>query len=198
MMLEILEQEQPDIAIVTGDVVSGYAWDYWTRPWAEHHYTNFTKVLTKHGTYWATTAGNHDTQADLTREQVSALDRSFNFSLTLPNQGNMTHSFNYWLPVYDQNGTDIQFRLWFLDTGDEWCFYTYGYDCVRPDQLEWFRQEHSKIAWTDPSKGKGFLFIHIPLFEYVNLYNDYSFFGQRGEPICCSAINTGLFGVLKE
>jgi len=31
---DILEQEKPDIAIITGDVISGYAWDKVTKPWA--------------------------------------------------------------------------------------------------------------------------------------------------------------------
>lgn len=85
----------------------------------------------EHGTYWATTAGNHDSEADLTREEISELDRSFNLSLTLPNQANISHAFNYWLPVYDDNG--VSFRLWFLDTGHEDCLGVKGWDCILPD-----------------------------------------------------------------
>ena len=50
---------------------------------------------------WATTAGNHDTEADLNREQISELDRSFPNSLTLPNMANISNAFNYYLPVFD-------------------------------------------------------------------------------------------------
>ena len=32
----------------------------------------------------------------------------------------------------------------------------------------------------------------------MNLYNDYSFFGHRGEDICCWSVNTGLFSALVE
>ena len=67
MVSDILDWEKPDLVVVTGDVVSGFAWNYWTRPWLALHYTNFTKVLTEKGYHWATTAGNHDTQADLNR-----------------------------------------------------------------------------------------------------------------------------------
>jgi len=73
-----------------------------------------------------------------------------------------------------------------------------GYDCVRPDQVEWFRQANAAIPNDDPSKGKGFLFVHMPLSEYMNLYNNDNFYGQRGEEICCWALNTGLFGALIE
>jgi hypothetical protein len=39
-------------------------------------------VITAKGKYWATAAGNHDEEGDLTREQISELDRSFSNSLT--------------------------------------------------------------------------------------------------------------------
>lgn len=82
LIADVLEAEKPDLAIITGDVVSGYAWDGVTKPWAALQYENMTKVLIEHKMYWATTAGNHDEEADLTREQVSELDRSFDYSLT--------------------------------------------------------------------------------------------------------------------
>jgi hypothetical protein len=42
------------------------------------------------------------------------------------------------------------------------------------------------------------LFIHIPLDEQLALYNDYKFFGVRGEDICCGSVNTGIFSALIE
>jgi hypothetical protein len=51
---------------------------------------------------------------------------------------------------------------------------------------------------SDPSKGKGLLFIHIPLSEYINLYNNNPFYGFKTEAISCGAVNTGLFGALIE
>ena len=76
LISDIIEQEKPDLAIITGDVVSGYAWDKKTRPWTAVQYANLTKTLTKHSLNWATTAGNHDSEGDLTREEVSEFDRA--------------------------------------------------------------------------------------------------------------------------
>lgn len=119
--------------------------------------------------------------------------------MTKPNaEPNLTHAFNYMLPIYDENGEDIATRLWFLDTGDHGCLGMSGYDCVHPDQVDWFRQQNNEIPMEDPSKGKGMLFMHIPLDEYINLYNDYDFFGHAEEPICCQAGNTGLFSAMIE
>ena len=33
LIRDILDQEKPDLVVVTGDVVSGYAWDGKTKPW---------------------------------------------------------------------------------------------------------------------------------------------------------------------
>lgn len=90
--------------------------------------------MIERGLRWAITAGNHDTQADLNRQQVSELDRTYSLSMTQPNEAEISHSFNYQLPVYGQDGTTIGFRLWFLDSGEDTdCMGVGGYDCIRPD-----------------------------------------------------------------
>jgi predicted MPP superfamily phosphohydrolase len=38
LITDILEQENPDFVIISGDVVSGYAWDGKTKPWAAVQY----------------------------------------------------------------------------------------------------------------------------------------------------------------
>lgn len=60
-------------------------------------------------------------------------------SLTKPNaEPNLTHAFNYVLEVYDENGEEVVFRNWFLDTGDSDCLGVPGHDCTWPDQNDWF------------------------------------------------------------
>ena len=50
------------------------------------------------------TLGNHDSEGDLNRDQISEVDRSYNLSLTQPNAANISHTTNYVLPVYDSEG----------------------------------------------------------------------------------------------
>lgn len=85
-----------------------------------------------------------------------------------------------------------------MDTGVNDCLGVTGYGCTEPDQVNWFRSQNKQIPKDDPSKGKGFLFIHIPLIEYIHLHNDYEFYGNRGELVGCSSVNTGLFSALIE
>lgn len=40
--------------------------------------------------------------------------------------------------------------------------------------------------------------MHIPFPEYINLYNENPIYGIKGESICCSSVNTGLFDAIIE
>jgi len=131
LMGDILDQEKPDFVVFTGDVNSAY--ESHEPGWVATYWTKAVQPMVDRGLNWAVTLGNHDAQGDLTRDQVSEFDRSFDLSMTLPNQGNISHTTNYVLPVYGQTGEDVQIRLWFLDTGDSDCLNVPGYGCVMPD-----------------------------------------------------------------
>jgi hypothetical protein len=73
-----------------------------------------------------------------------------------------------------------------------------GYDCVMPDQVDWFIQESNSIGSTDPDKSKGIAFFHIPLVEHMQLHNDYETYGTKGDNVGCSSVNTGFFSAIKE
>lgn len=103
LVREILDLEQPDFVAVTGDIVSSFVWNG-EENWFAGQYDKFFSILDDMGFWFATTAGNHDSEADLTREQVSELDRSYKMSLTKPNAADISHVFNYMLPVYDEIG----------------------------------------------------------------------------------------------
>ena len=65
MIKSILEIEKPDFIAVTGDVISGFAWDTKKRPWYSTKYKAFTKAMIESGIPWALTGGNHDEEGDL-------------------------------------------------------------------------------------------------------------------------------------
>lgn len=100
-MENILRLEKPDIAIITGDVVSGYAWDEVTHPWAAIHYQKLEKVFEEAGVYFASTGGNHEEDADLNRQEIFDLDRSLKMSLTQENAvPGSKLPFNYVMPIF--------------------------------------------------------------------------------------------------
>ena len=88
-------------------------------------------------------------------------------------------------------------RLWFIDTGHENCMEVEGYDCIRPDQIEWFLNESKAIPDGHPGKNNGIAFIHIPLPEYLTMRNDCKTFGHQWDHVGCSSINSGFFTAVK-
>lgn len=67
---------------MTGDLISEYAWDYHTRPWASIIYKRFASVLEDLGVYWSITVGNHDFMADLSVQGFLDMDMEYPHSLT--------------------------------------------------------------------------------------------------------------------
>ncbi len=61
LVKKLIEWEKPDFVAVTGDVVSGYAWDGHTQGWYKENYEVFMKAMNETEAWWALTAGNHDT-----------------------------------------------------------------------------------------------------------------------------------------
>jgi 3',5'-cyclic AMP phosphodiesterase CpdA len=197
-MREIVRLENPDLVVVTGDIVSDYAWDRTTRPWMAEKYDKFARVMEEEGVWWATAMGNHDFGTDLSMHEVLHLDMSYSRSLTQQNIHNLTMDFTYMLPVHDESGVATELRLWFINTGRDSCLGKGGWDCPTADQIKWFRDLNSEIPSDDPSKGRGFAFMHIPLPEYVDLYNNGRYFGAKNENIACGSINTGFFAAMLE
>ncbi|CDW79475.1 ser thr phosphatase family superfamily protein [Stylonychia lemnae] len=198
LMKKIMDYEKADLVVVSGDMVSGYAWDG-SKGWYEHHYRQFLQPMIDKNMKWAVTAGNHDDEVDITKEEMSELDRSHDLSYTLPNSGNISKVFNYLLPIYDQSGKNIMYRLWFLDSGNLHCQNFDGYDCFEQDQIDWFRSENSKIKDDDISKGRAIAIFHIPLYQFMHLLKPGNhFYGYQQEPVCCQGLDTGLFAAIKE
>ena len=132
-MRDIIRVENPDLVVVTGDIVSDYAWDGKTKPWMPNMYDRFARVLEEEGVWWATAMGNHDFGTDLSMHEVLHLDMSYSRSLTFQNSQNLSRDFTYMLPVYDENGASTQLRLWFINTGRHSCLGKGGWDCPNSD-----------------------------------------------------------------
>ena len=87
----------------------------------------------------------------------------------------------------------------------------HDYDYLKPAQIDWYRWCIRGAAEYNASKGaaapESALFIHIALPEYYIAYCDYllsgkseeyGFFGEMREDVCCSKKNSGMFDAILE
>eukprot|EP01119_Soliformovum_irregulare_P021599 TRINITY_DN7224_c0_g1_i1.p1 TRINITY_DN7224_c0_g1~~TRINITY_DN7224_c0_g1_i1.p1 ORF type:complete len:360 (+),score=55.58 TRINITY_DN7224_c0_g1_i1:89-1081(+) len=192
----MLQHENPDLVVMTGDMVSGYAWDK-TQGWFAKRWAQLTQPMIKASRYWATALGNHDDEADLDRDQIVKLDTSNPLSLTQRGPLDITGATNYVLTVRSTNGDPVV-HLWFFDSGDDNCLGVKGWDCVHPNQVQWYLQKSQELIEADGRVVPGLAFFHIPFPEFMNVWNYETCYGKlEDEGVCCFSVNTGLYAAMR-
>jgi hypothetical protein len=89
--------------------------------------------------------------------------------------------------------------IWAFGTGRADCMGLGGMDCIRRDQVEWYKQQSKAIKEDDSDyQGSGMAFMHHALHEHMHLFNNYPTYGQKRDYSSCQAVNTGLFAAMKE
>ena len=202
VMETVLSLEQPDFAVLSGDVVDGTGIPATTAgaKFYRYEYAKVAGVLAKYGVPWGLTLGNHDTGGPLGREAIVRLDQSFNGSMTQHGPATPTGGVtNYRLSVY--NGDTEAYALWMLDVSEGLAGGCEGYpgdDCVTREMVEWYRNTSATLNRGRQRPLDAFMFTHIPVPEMVDLWNSERCLGAKGENICCPQFNTGLFDAVVE
>lgn len=185
-----IEKLQPDLIMITGDVVNTYK-----NPEERFIFKAFFEFLNRFAMPKAITYGNHDSESELTREQLEDL-----FDEIVENKVDRKHErvfderSNYCVEILDQNNQHPQQILYVMDSGKVAPGENSTNDWVYPGQVEWF----SKIAANYTGFTNNLLFLHIPLPEYSAAKNNV-LSGELREPnklISTTKINTGLFSQL--
>ena len=98
----------------------------------------------------------------------------------------LIHQFTFMLPIEAPNDPDsIYARMWFFGTGRANCMGKGGMNCVRRDQVQWFKDESDAIPDYDVARGNGIAFMHHALQEHMMLVNDYPVKGQKRDYSGC-------------
>ena len=189
LIAKLINYTNPDLVIITGDAVSGYAWDSINNTFYKECWDLWTKSI---NVPYAYVLGNHDDQADMSRGQIIDLDRTHEYSLMKSSLG-ITGASNYYIPLYSENGDPITI-LWMFDTNDEGCLgMSDSWGCFEDDQIKWYEEESEKLKSNLTYSPKGLAFFHIPIPEYLTMHNWRPSYGNRNEGISCPRRNTDLF-----
>jgi predicted MPP superfamily phosphohydrolase len=194
LMADVLDAEQPDLAVLTGDVIDGKhsrdpaaAWRYAVAP------------LVGRGIPWAAVFGNHDDEGTMTRAELMALQRTLPYCLSQAGPADVSGVGNYVLPVRSAGGEKTAATLYFLDSNSYAETKIGGYGWVRRDQIAWYLQTAQALAAANGGEPLPALaFFHIPLSEYNEAWDLHVCYGHKFEPVCCPLINTGFYAALHE
>lgn len=195
---KIIQAVKPDLIVVTGDAVSGYVWDKKTQGFYKAQWELFTAPYRKLKTRYAYVFGNHDIETDLTPHQIGDLDRTHPYSLfngdtTADSKGYS----NYILPIFSSlEGRENQQTgmLWMFDTRKTGCNGKESYyGCIDQEQIDWYKKQSESLKFPSGSKIPGLAFFHIPIPEYVEVWNYHYTFGSKNETVGCPSVNSNAF-----
>lgn len=184
LMETILNSEQPDLVVLTGDIVTvSPAREGWRR---------IGELLARYGKPWAVVLGNHDDETDMTRSEI------FSYLVEQPGfigePGTVSGVGNYIKPVLSSDMKTNSSLLYFIDSHAYTDMEGVGYyDWIKFDQIQWYRQQSAFFtAENNNVPLPALAFFHIPTREYNEVYNLSTSIGLKNEDVASAAINPGM------
>ena len=183
---EVLEKSvellQPDLAVLTGDVVNGY-WEEMTYGYLYKIIRRITDVFAKRNVPMAVTFGNHDSELNFHREIQTAMYMEYDGFYGTFNAEEMYGCGNCFLPILSRDGSGRKaFGLWLVDSGDyvrdENAKILEGYDYVHESQIAWYE----KTAAALKAENGG---VPLPsiLFQHIPVQQEYDFIRKVDAPV---------------
>lgn len=190
---EVLDAEQPDLVIFTGDVI-------YSAP-ADSGMVQVLEQVSKRKLPFVVTFGNHDDEQGLSRQQLYDIIRKVPGNI-MPDRGTAL-SPDYALTVKSSSNPQ-------KDAAVLYCMDSHSYSPLKDvkgyawltfDQVNWYR--HQSAAFTAQNGGQpipALAFFHIPVPEYHEAVADENstIRGTRMEEACAPRINSGMFAAMKE
>ncbi|KYQ89102.1 metallophosphoesterase domain-containing protein [Tieghemostelium lacteum] len=199
VMNTILDFESPvDLIVFTGDLVTGNnvvsnATKYWQEA---------VQVAIDRSIPWIVAFGNHDDLSSGTggsRDDLMAFDQSLG-SLSQFGPLSIPGVSNYYINLQNSMHEMIG-RLWVFDSGDGSCppgndgrFTGSKYQCntyITNEQIQWYLNESDPTLFA-------MAFFHIPLQEYMDLWNYQTCFGYNNDSVACQPVNEGLYNAFEK
>ncbi|MGN1118155.1 MAG: metallophosphoesterase [Acutalibacteraceae bacterium] len=162
IMREALDKYAPDLVVFLGDNSIGET--------LEEHRAVIEKITLperERNIPFAVIFGNHDAQEeDVTKEALLEIYREYG-CVSYDCDGDLYGCGNCNIPILSSKGDKVKFNLWFFDSGaDNPDSSVDGYDYIRENQLEWYKE--TALSLKERNGGEtvpALAFQHIPVPE---------------------------------
>ncbi|EOO02964.1 putative phosphatase dcr2 protein [Phaeoacremonium minimum UCRPA7] len=196
---KILEEERPDLIVLSGDQVNGD-----TAPDAQSAIFKYAQLFIKYKVPYVSIFGNHDDEGktSLPRSGQMALIETLPYSLSVAGPDDIDGVGNYVLEILARGkSSHSALTIYLLDSHsyspDERKFK--GYDWIKKNQIDWFQQTAEGLKKKHREYTHYHMdvaFIHIPLPEYRD--KDQYFKGEWKEHVTAPNFNSGFHDALVE
>ncbi len=206
---------KPDLVIVTGDLCFPLGILSFSLNNMAPFY-QFAAFMRNTNIPWAFTYGNHDTEliASASKWDINEVLKSLSFktsaNLLYPyTQPEIYGRSNQLIKVLNSDGS-LNTALFLIDSNDYTGNGINDYDYIHNDQVNWYRDEVTRLCNEQDRVVPSMVFFHIPLQQYKTAYELYIdgsdevkyFFGENNEKmidkICCSDYPSTLFDTMVE
>ncbi|MDR1805629.1 MAG: metallophosphoesterase family protein [Clostridium sp.] len=169
-----LDKVKPDLVVLTGDQVKGYAMSFRAKGAAatpgriRKALHDLLRPVTERGIAFAPTFGNHDAQGFSASTGKNA---QMSFYKELPNclapDAEGDDPGTYSIPVESSDGGKTALNIYVIDSQGN---LGGGYAPVKPEQLDWYRAKRDELAAANDGKPvPSIVFQHIPVQEYYEV-----------------------------
>lgn len=192
LMEGIIQDEEPDLIVFTGDTIYG--------PEVLNSQQALHDALSPVGDIpFLFTFGNHDTEGGGSKEVLGTFLSGMKGSLFAPGPQDLYGSGNYAVEVLGNCSDEPAWILYCLDSGmmnlnNTLCE---EYEYITSEQINWY-VETSKSYWSQYPDHNSLAFFHIPLMEYQRVWDSGSCVGHKRERICSPKQNSGFFSAALE
>lgn len=192
LMEEVIRSESPDLVVFTGDIIYS---DYCENP--KLAFLQAVSCAEKAEVPWAAVFGNHDTEKGVTRQELMELQQTCKFSLSEAGPEHIAGIGNYVIEVQGSQDNPAA-ALYFLDSGSYAPAPLDGYDWIRGSQIDWYVQNSQRLSADHGAPLPSLAFFHIPLPEYIEVWNEQICHGVKYEDIVPPKINSGFGAAMLE
>lgn len=184
----VLTAEQPNIAILTGDVVTDEP--------AKEGWASIIAIFEEARVPFAVTLGNHDGEAGISKASIFDMLEASPWFIGERGPEDVFGYGNCVLPIHSSASTAKPSALLYLfDSNDYPPVTKYGhYDWIHYDQIEWYRTQSKDYTQRNSNMPLPALaFFHIPVLEFNNVVGRTTTLGTKEEGVAAPRINSGLF-----
>ena len=212
----MISAEKPDLVVVTGDISFAVPWAATLDNSYAHNY--FIRLMENLGVYWTVAFGNHDSEVydfyDRTAVAKMYDSEDLKYCLFTTDDGDVYGDCNHVINVRNTQGL-VSKSVIVMDTNsytdEDPMGFGWVYDNIHEDQIEWYRgvvnrySDYNKTLLNsmpeseipeneeDFTTVKSLIFVHIPIMEVREAYNEYLAAGETSTDDV-----KYLFGVVKE
>ena len=194
IMKTVIHNEKPDLVVLTGDIVC-------SKENTEKAWMKLSNVLIDAKVPWAITLGNHDSQFELSKEQIIRINSRLPYNLTKDGPKGISGHGNYVMKIQSSKSSKTSALLYCFDS--QMGFHPKtdlgSYEWIEFSQIDWYRKLSNKQ--TKANKGTplpALAFFHIPLPEYKEIVGKKTTMGSQTDGVSSSDLNSGLYTAMLE